>query len=494
MIINFVNLSRIFLLLFGLSIHQSKSDSIRNGIIMNGANETVDGSIDKSAVQQPSVDDVIGNGSTQPSNMLDAKSEISIDQHLEQYLANHAGATVLRPEKKDDTSELKTISFNGRQDIKFVIHLLDINKYTNYMQISFTSAQATKQIYNFTEIIKPTTMKIITFSDIQKLEIFLEFGKSEFSRYQGYVITYELYDKNTPEGNGSAVMQLHPLDKLSVLIEVPESKQVNETWMQFRALLATSTNKYIDSTGMNVETKCSVDNVTFDNVSTCKAAWSNAQKCIEIDFSIRLKAKNDPTIKEMNDMNREFNMNRDELFQMWIEFGRQEFADNGYNEFPVPDSKKLLLLWTTVSLVTIAAFLMVLTAIWKMDVLRDYRRMYWKSGDDEKQICKSSDGTMYPPVHQTVPTLFPNDLSAPCSTSNAIPFDFVSKPISYSINDFKRRSSIAESLNPNGTNAKRKAGKVPFQSDTDFSESKQDRPEDEVYFSNSDSTSPRLVN
>lgn len=51
----------------GLSVCQSKSDSIRNGIIMNIANETedsgntalADGSNDKNAVQQPSVDDVI---------------------------------------------------------------------------------------------------------------------------------------------------------------------------------------------------------------------------------------------------------------------------------------------------------------------------------------------------------------------------------------------------------------------------------------------------
>lgn len=49
--------------LTGLSVHQSKSDASRNGIIMNGANEPVDsanmadGSIDKNAVQQKSVDD-----------------------------------------------------------------------------------------------------------------------------------------------------------------------------------------------------------------------------------------------------------------------------------------------------------------------------------------------------------------------------------------------------------------------------------------------------
>lgn len=71
--------------LTGLSVRQSKSDSIRNGIIMNGANETedsnsssnsnmtalADGSIDKNAIQPQSVDDVIrpisGSNEQQPS-------------------------------------------------------------------------------------------------------------------------------------------------------------------------------------------------------------------------------------------------------------------------------------------------------------------------------------------------------------------------------------------------------------------------------------------
>lgn len=89
-------------------------------------------------------------------------------------------------------------------------------------------------------------------------------------------------------------------------------------------------------------------------------------------------------------------------------------------EFPIPDAKKLLVLWITISLAVICAFLLILVGIWKMDVLRDYRRTYWRSRDDEKQICKSSD--MYPPVHLAVPTLFPIDLSTASSTANALPF------------------------------------------------------------------------
>lgn len=73
-------------ILTGLSVHQSKSDSIRNGIIMNGANETedggntalADGSIDKSAITQRSVGDVIRpiNGSTQQQQQQPQQIEL----------------------------------------------------------------------------------------------------------------------------------------------------------------------------------------------------------------------------------------------------------------------------------------------------------------------------------------------------------------------------------------------------------------------------------
>lgn len=100
----------------------------------------------------------------------------------------------------------------------------------------------------------------------------------------------------------------------------------------------------------------------------------------------------------------------------------------------MPDAKKLFIVWLAISLAVIGAFLVVLVGIWKMDVLRNYRRMYFKSGEDEKQICISSD--MYPPVHQIVPTLFPNDLSASNNIGNALPFGVWQRNFSYKMHNF----------------------------------------------------------
>lgn len=91
-----------------------------------------------------------------------------------------------------------------------------------------------------------------------------------------------------------------------------------------------------------------------------------------------------------------------------------------------------------------------------------------------------------------------------------------SRPITFNVSDFKRRQSLEETLKPTEI-VKRKAGDVPFQSDIEFNgksiafkiyeihsfyvllsfhfstESKQDRPEDEMYFNRSSSKSPRSV-
>lgn len=89
----------------------------------------------------------------------------------------------------------------------------------------------------------------------------------------------------------------------------------------------------------------SEDNVTFVNIAGCKTAWPNAQKCVKVDFSIRLKSlasstensrnkintkPGTPGTTEMHDSNGNFEMTRQELINMWIRFGREEFNENGF--------------------------------------------------------------------------------------------------------------------------------------------------------------------
>lgn len=83
----------------------------------------------------------------------------------------------------------------------------------------------------------------------------------------------------------------------------------------------------------------SEDNVTFVNNFACRTAWPNAQNCVRIDFSIRLKLL--PKRTAPNELNQSetadtanstdiLELSRDALIRMWIRFGREEFSDNGF--------------------------------------------------------------------------------------------------------------------------------------------------------------------
>lgn len=98
----------------------------------------------------------------------------------------------------------------------------------------------------------------------------------------------------------------------------------------------------------------SEDNVTFVNITACRTAWPNAQNCIGIDFSIRLKllpkTENDskatestlnssttetatPMMTTATDSTEYYDVPHDQLRIIWIQFGRKEFSDNGFEVF-----------------------------------------------------------------------------------------------------------------------------------------------------------------
>lgn len=79
------------------------------------------------------------------------------------------------------------------------------------------------------------------------------------------------------------------------------------------------------------------------------------------------------------------------------------------------------MVWTTISLLVVGTFLVVLYFIWKIDFLRDYRRMHWNTSTEKAKISKSEvDISMFPSPHQAVPTLFPSELTA--AANAGLPF------------------------------------------------------------------------
>lgn len=72
--------------------------------------------------------------------------------------------------------------------------------------------------------------------------------------------------------------------------------------------------------------------------NTCRSDWSNAQNCAELDFSIRLNlrhsnATNHTNVSDANNTIDVIELKYNDLIRLWIEFGRNEFASNGFKVF-----------------------------------------------------------------------------------------------------------------------------------------------------------------
>lgn len=267
--------------------------------------------------------------------------------------------------------------------------------------------------------------------DTQEIVVMYQFASSESNKYNGFVLTYKSI--GVPDGNGTGnsnvTIPVQDYSFITLLLEVPKVKQNNETMAQLRLLFAQSANKFIVGEKLSIE-PCKIENVKFIDVAHCMSTWPNAENCIQVKVAIPLK-----TITNATALNADRNSNTNgsgedmvgeqieheltiqHLNQMWEMYGRSHFAQNEFHQFSMPTlfTEADIVIWTLTCLGVLISFLLVLYFISKIDFLKDYRRMHWKISDDQNQMCKQSeiDISMFPSPHQAVPTLFPNDLTAP---------------------------------------------------------------------------------
>lgn len=267
--------------------------------------------------------------------------------------------------------------------------------------------------------------------DTQEIIVIYQFASSQSSKYNGFVLTYK--SVGVPDGNGTSnsnvTIPLQEYASIKLFLEVPKVKQNNETMAQLRSLFAQSANKFISGEKLSIE-PCKIENVKFIDVTHCMSSWPNSENCIQIELAIPLKTITNTTASnaKRNSSNNEsgedivgeqieYELTTQHLHEMWELYGRSHFAQNEFHQFPIPVlfNRAGIVLWTLTCLGVLILFLLVLYFISKIDFLKDYRRMHWKMSDDQNQMCKQSeiDISMFPSPHQAVPTLFPNDLTAP---------------------------------------------------------------------------------
>lgn len=274
------------------------------------------------------------------------------------------------------------------------------------------------------KIVGPVTPKNVTKIvqlNTQQLVVTYQFANSQSSKYEGFVLTYRSIcpiQNSTKPSNATMPSQQYP--HIKVLLEVAKAKQTNETLAQLRLLFVQSANQFIVADKLPVE-QAKLDDVKFIDVLPCPSTWPNGINCIQIKVAIPVKFLSNATQKtdDISADDNAYELNYDHLLKMWLVHGRQHFAKYQFREFIPPNARSLLLLWTSISACILTAFLLVLYCIWKIDLLKDYRRMHWKMSEDQKRMCKQSeiDISMFPSPHQTVPPLFPNELTVYASAS-----------------------------------------------------------------------------
>lgn len=297
--------------------------------------------------------------------------------------------------------------------------------------------------------ISPKNVQKIIVMDTQDIVVSYQFANSQSSKYDGFVLTYKSIGEpiQNETNNANVTIPLQEYSHIKILLKVSKVKQNNETLAQLRLLFAQSANKFITAEKLPIE-QCKLENVKFVDVLHCPSTWPNSENCIQIELAIPLKIVANASVsnvkstalstgsgEDLDSEKIEYELTFEHLLQMWIRYGRPHFAQNEFDEFPPPNTKSFLVLWTSISLVVLLVFLLVLYGILKIDFLKDYRRMRWKMSDDQSQMCKQSeiDISMFPSPHQTVPTLFPNDLASYSSAPNAsasLPFGKISSVMS----------------------------------------------------------------
>lgn len=128
----------------------------------------------------------------------------------------------------------------------------------------------------------------------------------------------------------------------------------------------------------------------------CPDTWPNYEECVTLRFAAplrpiitevedepegfgiddkgKLKAKGFIPLTTTEAPEPEYQLNEANLERMWSDFGSMALAELGIEAYQMPENSSVLLIWLTISLCIVAAFLFVLYSIWKIDFFKDYRR------------------------------------------------------------------------------------------------------------------------
>lgn len=225
------------------------------------------------------------------------------------------------------------------------------------------------------------TQSNLTFKIIHtnKAFIFLSYKEKSEPENWGFKLFITTHGEHPPTTTPSITTVPSYLGKMKTItksLTVPKELQ-NDTaiWDQtLRNAIVESTNLWRESHNLSEYLeKCERENVIFERISPCPISWPDHVNCVRVEFGVPLN-ETDFDGERDERLDDEYELTEEHLEEMWREFAIEKLVEKGITEYFLPNSTYVLFIWVSISVLIVILFCIVLYAIWKSDLFKDYKR------------------------------------------------------------------------------------------------------------------------
>ncbi|XP_055641209.1 uncharacterized protein LOC129778366 [Toxorhynchites rutilus septentrionalis] len=373
------------------------------------------------------------------TNEIDSET---MESRLSGFVDNDGDATVLTSPNYPDpypnfVNSYESYSVTGGIGVQIMVHSVDLDHQTDFLYIRGGSVEDEDEKGPvLTGTIKEPMRFLVPHTTTFSVHFVSQHNGSEPQTHQGFRLSYSPFGTMATPTTPTTTEMIVPQDELQwarkEISLSPAMSQSSETWSLVRMALSNSTNAFIEQNQLKYKPS-RPDDIRI-HAQKCPDTWPKYEECVTLRFATPLRpivpeVEDEPEGFGMDDKGKlkmkgfiplttteapepEYQLSEANLEQMWTEFGSMALAELGIEVYQMPENSSVLLIWLTISLCIVAAFLFVLYSIWKIDFFKDYRRMSMLSRDtqdeDRGELKKKEfDISMFPSPHQIVPSLFP---------------------------------------------------------------------------------------
>lgn len=364
---------------------------------------------------------------------IESRFEVFLEEHLEEVVLTSPNYPAPYPSNVND---FKEYSITGGIGIQITIHDVDLDQQTDFLYIRGGAVNDTGEKGPvFTGTIKSPMRFLVPHTTTFSVHFVSQHDESIPQTHKGFRLTYAPFGTVVSPTPSTTTEMSVPREELQWLRkEISMSKEMiasNSTWPIVKTGLMNAANLFIEK--YQLKYKPSRPEDVRLRAYRCPDTWPMYEECLTLEFAIPLRpiieieedpeefgllGKANPQAKGFIPLTTtvepeaEYQLTEENLNRLWNEIGAMKLAEEGIEVYRMPENSSVLLIWITISLCIVAAFIFVLYSIWKIDFFKDYRRISKlrnEAADEDRSELKKKefDISMFPSPHQIVPSLFP---------------------------------------------------------------------------------------